>query len=156
MSTRENIRLIARTPLFAGTANRVDFSGISYHKLVRIQTKFNHPEATIQSTIEAQCEGFNPNVNLLINSTFRQLQKVQEGGVVLNIGGQCFHTSMVTLGAEPNSILDLLSVRDCPMCLHRTCYNFDRDPAHFKLILNYLSNGAHLEMLTLPNEKRYL
>ena len=43
--------------LFAGTTNRVDFSGSSYHQLVRIQTKFNHPEATIQSPIEAQCEG---------------------------------------------------------------------------------------------------
>ena len=142
--------------LFAGTANRVDFSGSSYHQLVRIQTKFNHPEATIQSPVEAQCEGFNPNVNLLINSTFGQLQKVQEGRVVLNIGGQCFHTSMVTLGAEPNSILGLLSVKDCPMRPHRNCYYFDRDPAHFKFILNYLRNGAHLEMLTLPHEKRYL
>ena len=142
--------------LFAGAANRVDFSGSSYHKLVRIQTNFNHPEATIQSPIEAQCKGFNPNVNLLINSTFRQLQKVQEGRVVLKIGGRCFHTSMVTLGAEPNSILGLLSVSDCPMRPHRNCYNFDRDPAHFKLILNYLLNGAHLEMLTLPHEKQYL
>ena len=87
--------------LFAGAANRVDFSGSSYHELVRIQTKFNHPEATIQSPIEAQCERFNSNVNLLIDSTLGQLQKVQEGRVVLNIGGQCFHTSMVTLGAEP-------------------------------------------------------
>ena len=101
--------------LFPGAANRVDFSGSSYHDLVRIQTKFNHLKATIQSPIQAQCEGFNPNVNLLINSTFEQLQKVQEGRVMLIIGGQCFHTSMVTLGAEPNSILGLLSVRDCPM-----------------------------------------
>ena len=61
---------------------------------------------------------------------------------------------MVTLGAEPNSILGLLSVRDCPMRPHRNCYYFDRDPAHFKFILNYLRNGAHLEMLTLP--QRYL
>ena len=76
--------------------------------------------------------------------------------MVLNIGGQCFHTSMVTLGAEPNSILGLLSVKDCPMRPHRNCYYFDRDPAHFKFILNYLRNGAHLEMLTLPHEKRYL
>ena len=63
--------------------------------------KFNHPQATINSRIQAQCEGFN--VNLLKNSTFGQLQKVREGRVVLNIGGQCFHTSMVTLGGEPNS-----------------------------------------------------
>ena len=75
---------------------------------------------------------------------------------MLNIGGQCFHTSMVTLGAEPNSILGLLSVRNCPMRPHRNCYYFDRDPAHFKFILNYLRNGAHLEMLTLPHEKWYL
>ena len=87
--------------LFPGAANRVDFSGSSYHELVWIQSKFNHPEATIQSPIQAQCEGFNPNVNLLINSTFwiplfGQLQKVQEGRVG--------NTSMVTLGVEPNSI----------------------------------------------------
>ena len=38
---------------------------------------------------------------------------------------------------------------------HRNCYYFDRDPAHFKFILNYLRNGAHLVMLTLPHEKLY-
>ena len=37
--------------LFAGAANRVDFSGSLYHKLVRIQTKFNHLEASVQSPI---------------------------------------------------------------------------------------------------------
>ena len=94
-------------------------------------------------------------MNLLINSTFGQLQKVQEGRVVLNICGQCFYTSMVTLGADPNSILGLLSVRDCPMRPHRNCYYFDRNPA-LKFILNYLHNGAHLEKLTLPHEKRFL
>ena len=49
--------------LFTGAAFRVDFSGSSYHELVRIQTKFNHPEATLLSLIQSQCEGFHPNVN---------------------------------------------------------------------------------------------
>ena len=36
------------------------------NELARIQTKFNHPEATVPTSIQSQCEGFNTNVNILI------------------------------------------------------------------------------------------
>ena len=35
-------------------------------------------------------------------------------------------------------------------------YYSDRDPSHFRFILNYLRNGAHLEDMNLSNVKRYL
>ena len=36
------------------------------NELARIQTKFNHPEATVPTSIQSQCEGFNTDVNILI------------------------------------------------------------------------------------------
>ena len=35
-------------------------------------------------------------------------------------------------------------------------YYSDRDPSHFRFILNYLRNGAHLEDMNLSHVKRYL
>ena len=69
--------------------------------------------------------------------------------MVLNIGGQCFSTSRVTLGADPSSLFGLLLRKICPMRPHRNTY---RDPRHFKIILTYLRNGAHLDVCLLPHK----
>ena len=44
----------------------------------------------------------------------------------------------------------------CPMRPHEGSYTFDRDSTHFRYILYYLRNGAHLEAMMLPHEKKYL
>ena len=47
----------------------------------------------------------------------------EEERVVLNIGGQCFSTSRVTLWADPSSLIGLLLRKNCPMHPHRnTCF----------------------------------
>jgi hypothetical protein len=43
-----------------------------------------------------------------------------------------------------------------PFRPNNNTYFFDRDPAHFRIILNYLRNGAHIEIAVLPKEQRYL
>ena len=35
-------------------------------------------------------------------------------------------------------------------------YHIDRDCTHFRTILSYLRNGAHLEARTLPSDERVL
>jgi hypothetical protein len=43
-----------------------------------------------------------------------------------------------------------------PFRPNNNTYFFDRDPAHFRIILNYLRNGAQIEIAVLPKEQRYL
>ena len=88
--------------------------------------------------------------------TFTNLQRIQESPILLEIGGQVFQTSKLTLLADPNSLLGMLFRKTCPMRPSGNTYKFDRDPTHFRYILNYLRNGGHLDKMTLPQEKKHL
>ena len=88
--------------------------------------------------------------------TFTNLQQIQESPILLEIGGQVFQTSKLTLLADPNSLLGMLFRKTCPMRPSGNTYKFDRDPTHFRYILNYLRNGGHLDKMTLPQEKKDL
>ena len=88
--------------------------------------------------------------------TFTNLQRIQESPILLEIGGQVFQTSKLTLLADPNSLLGMLFRKTCPMRPSGNTYKFDRDPTHFRYILNYLRNGGHLDKMTLPQEKKDL
>ena len=88
--------------------------------------------------------------------TFTNLQRIQECPILLEIGGQVFKTSKLTLLADPNSLLGMLFRKTCPMRPSGDTYKFDRDPTHFRYILNYLRNGGHLDKMTLPQEKKDL
>ena len=66
--------------------------------------------------------------------------------MTLNIGGHCFQTS-------PSLYL---MKEECPFRPARNVYFFfNWDPAHFKFILNYLPNGAHIDVSLLPREKNF-
>ena len=75
------------------------------------------------------------------------------------INTQC-HISKVTAQADPNSVFATLFRKSCPFRLSasngRPTYFFDRDPAHFRFILNYLRNGTMVQEGTLPRDRRYL
>ena len=95
----------------------------------------------------------------IYNKMFNHFQMTQEKRVTLNIGGQCFQTSKVTLESDPKSLFGMMMRDDCPFRPSGNTgrsYFLDRDPTHFKLILSYLRNGCHLDSYLLPNEKRYL
>ena len=127
-----------------------------YHSLIRQIVKLKHPEATPYTSVQPETNVNREAVQKLTTETFNKLQQSQEGRVILNIGGQCFQTSRVTLMADPTSMFALMLRKGCPLRPSRNTYFLDRDPSHFKFILNYLRNGAHVDICMLPHEKRYL
>ena len=62
-------------------------------------------------------------------------------------------TSMVTLRADPCTLFATMLDSRCPK---EGSYTFDRDSTHFRYILYYFRNGAHLEAVMLPHEKKYV
>ncbi|KAG0167552.1 BTB (POZ) domain-containing protein [Apophysomyces sp. BC1015] len=69
----------------------------------------------------------------------REVRKIQDEKVKLNVGGQHFETSLTTLRRDPNSMLSIM------FSGHRTItpdadgsYFIDRDSTYFRLVLNYL------------------
>ena len=127
-----------------------------YHSLIRQIVKLQHPEATPYTSVQPETNVNREAVQKLTTETFNKLQQSQEGRVILNIGGQCFQTSRVTLMEDTTSMFALMLRKGCPLRPSRNSYFLDRDPSHFKFILNYLRNGAHVDICMLPHEKRYL
>ena len=71
-----------------------------------------------------------------------KLNKVSETIVTLNVGGQYFMTSTVTLTRDPNCMLGVMfSGRHKLHPLNDGSYFIDRDSMHFTFILNYLRDG---------------
>ena len=91
---------------------------------------------------------------------FKKFQETQEERIIFEVGNTQWHTSKVTARADPNSLFAMLFRKGCPFrpstSNGRPTYFFDRDPAHFRFILNYLRNGAMVQEGTLPRERRYL
>ena len=134
----------------------VDMDTEGYHRLIREVVKLNHREATPVVPIQKE-QLCNPVLKKVVYQTFKFYQKTQEKRVLLNIGGKVFQTSRVTLKADPTSVFAVMFRRGCPFRPYaRDTYYFDRDPSHFRFILNYLRNGGYLDIMTLPHEKKYL
>ncbi|MEW8544967.1 MAG: BTB/POZ domain-containing protein, partial [Candidatus Thiodiazotropha sp.] len=141
---------------FQISENDIDMDMEGYHRLIRQIVKLKHSEATpvIPIQKEKMC---NPVLKKVVYKTFQFYQRIQEKRVLLNIGGKIFQTSRVTLKADPTSVFAVMFRRGCPFRPYaRDTYYFDRDPSHFRFILNYLRNGGYLDILTLPHEKKYL
>ena len=88
------------------------------------------------------------------NEMLTYLKSSQENRITLNIGGTKFETSESTLKQDPDSLFALLFDEGVP---DRNNYFIDRDPAYFRIILNYLRWGCSLPTeAVLPVEPRYL
>lgn len=98
----------------------------------------------------------------LTNVKLAGLMDAQHGRVVLDVGGTRFTTSKATLRSDPSSLLSAMvqpgsimhawriDEHNCPI------YFLDRDPAHFRQILNYLRLGSNWCVQSLPKELSYL
>ena len=72
-----------------------------------------------------------------------ELHDIQESRIKLDIGGQVFTTSRLTLTKEPNSMLAaMFSGRHSLVADSDGSYFIDRDGTHFRYILNYLRDGG--------------
>ena len=121
-------------------------------------TRIRHPTATsYRNAIPKEIDMPEDLKAEVCHNMLRHLQRTQEEAVILRVGGRDFHTSMVTLRADPTSLFAGMMNRNSPFrpC-GRSTYYIDRDPSHFRLILNYLRGGAHIEARTLPSDERYL
>jgi hypothetical protein len=114
--------------------------------------------------IESNTDGSTGNNNVegtlssgqqTLESVIPLLQRAQNERIILNIGGQRFETSRVTLQREPCSILSEVVSEGGMVPKNGNIYFIDRDPAHFRFVLNYLRNGA-CDLRTLPHDLRYL
>ncbi|XP_060560794.1 pre-mRNA-splicing factor CWC22 homolog [Ruditapes philippinarum] len=83
------------------------------------------------------------------------MEETQKERIILNIGGQKFETSRVTLTKDPNSLLAKIVSPEGMTPRYGNQYFIDRDPAHFRFILNFLRNGS-CDLRTLPHDVRYL
>ena len=63
----------------------------------------------------------------------------------------------MTLRADSESIFAAMLEPDSPFRPYgRNMYFIDRDSTHFRLILMYLRNGAHIDAGVLPDDRRSL
>jgi hypothetical protein len=90
----------------------------------------------------------------------QQMKLAQDKRIILNVGGQKFETSVSTLQKDPSSVLAYMVMPDSPLKPYNTdsvyTYFVDRDPSHFRHILNYLRNGGGDTTNTFPHDIRYL
>ena len=78
------------------------------------------------------------------------LHEIQDSKIKLDIGGQVFTTSKLTLTKDPNSMLAaMFSGRHSLVQEADGSYFIDRDGTHFRYILNFLRDGM-IEEGTLP------
>lgn len=85
------------------------------------------------------------------------LQRIQKNRIVLNIGGVRFETSRRTLQKDPHSLLAALVSEESTVQPQGSSIFIDRDPSHFKLILNYLRCDCNIACSSLlPRERKYL
>ena len=78
------------------------------------------------------------------------METEKDANITLIVGGQEFITTLSTLRNEPDS---MLASKFAPRWFDQEtsgAQRIDRDPRHFRLILNYLRNGCRLA--TLPED----
>ena len=141
----------------------INFNMENYQSFMR-HLLYSDQSDTFASTSSETSTSEVPVNNMVVQKLeveiFKKLQETQEERIILEVGNQQFHTSRVTMRADPNSLLAMLFRKGCPFrpstSYGRPTYYFDRDSSHFRFILNYLRNGAMVKEGSLPRERRYL
>ncbi|XP_053390899.1 uncharacterized protein LOC128553749 [Mercenaria mercenaria] len=91
--------------------------------------------------------------NLNVADNVKLVQKHQEGYIQLNVGGTVFQTSKVTLLNNGYSVLSEMMQQNSPVRIQNKCIFIDRDPEHFRFILNFLRNKCEIPQEIYPTER---
>ncbi|KAK6186436.1 hypothetical protein SNE40_008474 [Patella caerulea] len=87
----------------------------------------------------------------------QQMSLNQNTRILLNVGGVKFEITCETLSADPKSLLARMVSRGSPFKPYKVgevyCYFIDRDPQHFRVIINFLRSigGKYPSSRFLPN-----
>ncbi|XP_053379295.1 BTB/POZ domain-containing protein KCTD4-like [Mercenaria mercenaria] len=126
-----------------------------------VQKKLNESgEGEIENKKVIEKEGESNDVEIEENESMDfdiipLLEETQQERIILNVGGQKFETSRVTLSKDPNCLLAKIVGKNGMTPRYGNQYFIDRDPAHFRLVLNFIRNGS-CDLRTLPHDLRYL
>ena len=128
---------LARTKLEAMLTNQVDeIAGLKAQLTETAEACGTHVEATNASLVQREEE---------LRAEVRRMQEhagQMEEVITLNVGGSKFTTSRTTLTGRPSFLATMFSGRHALQASGDGSYFIDRDPTHFRRILNYLRTGA--------------
>ncbi|KAG1525155.1 hypothetical protein G6F52_003578 [Rhizopus delemar] len=100
------------------------------------QTKMDSKYHELHKDLVDKCRQVNQKVK---QSVPKQIRFEPSEKVRLNVGGSLFETSLSTLCRDPTSLLaSMFSGRHLLSVESDGSYFIDRDPTHFRLVLNYL------------------
>ncbi|XP_063420512.1 uncharacterized protein LOC134705718 [Mytilus trossulus] len=145
------------------TSSGTSSSSSNSSRTVKKPTPDSRPQNTenvVEEPVETEIDPIR-NVEFsakteLVETFLQSLQDTQENTLTLNVGGMKIETSKNTLRADPSCVFALMLQPLSPFRPSNNVYFFDRDPAHFKIILNYLRNNCNVEKRYLPREHIYL
>lgn len=90
------------------------------------------------------------------SKTFKFVYLYFQGRIKLDVGGNIFTTSILTLTRESDSMLAaMFSGRHDIISEPDGCVFIDRDGTHFRYVLNYLRDGG-VQMDSLPRNRQLL
>ncbi|XP_069125577.1 BTB/POZ domain-containing protein KCTD5-like [Argopecten irradians] len=81
------------------------------------------------------------------------MTEMQNKRISINVGGTKYETTIQTLNNDPAGLLSRMISADSPMKPYEVdnlyTYFIDRDPRHFRFVLNYLRNINFVSMARL-------
>ncbi|CAC5410273.1 unnamed protein product [Mytilus coruscus] len=109
------------------------------------------PPAEVQGLVPSEPIQF---VTEDMKKKMQQVRRSQDNKIIMNIWGTKFETSRDTLSilVVPGSLFSAL----CQETLQKGSVFLDRDPTHFKIVLNYLRIRDNFSRNILPKNRPYL
>ncbi|CAO3593032.1 unnamed protein product [Absidia cylindrospora] len=117
--------------------------------LQQLETRFESSKAQFHDQIEKEYEEWSYQLDLQRRTLAQHKRHLVDGEpqnlttfpnkIKLNVGGDIFETSLATLKKDRSSLLAAMFSGKHPIeSDHEGSYFIDRDPTHFRLVLNYL------------------
>ena len=133
----------------------VIFNGTEVEILENVNVEKEFPGVVFEPPLRVSSADVLPSKEL--SAKVDSFNRAQGQKVVLNVGGTRFECSRESLVKDPKSLFaELFREESAVKPSLGNQYFFDRDPTHFRIILNYLRNGCKIDIRTLPKDVRYL